>query len=660
TVTGGPAKVAFTASPVVWFQDGGTLGVTVNGRHYGIFGPTGSAWTGSGQARVSTLAGKNYLSVAVLPDGLTDDAARKTALALFRAHAHAHVVSTRAAWTYDEKAARVTTTLTTTTVAREGTETRTLQALYRHQWLNSPTSLTAYTYASPRGTMKLATAGNSLTTIMPFRGILPSFPDKGFDHAVLQGYLNAENDYEVADGETYATGKKLARLAMLIPLADQLGNVPQRTALLGKLKAKLEAWFTASQGETGGLLYYNSKWNLLTGYPADFYSDTEVNDHHFHWSYFLMAAAVVARYDEEWARTQNWGGMVELLIKDAANWDDSDARFPRLRNFDPYAGHSWAHGSEYYGRGNNQESSSEAMNFHTALFLWGLHTGNRTIRDLGAWMYANEAEATLQYWFDVDNAVFPDFFPNPNVGQVLSAGASYWTFFGETATFVHGINFLPLTTGSVYLARYPENLKTNIDWMYNRPDRFKAKPGLWDDVVWGALAFADPQDALKRFGSFDSYAAFDGESKAHIYHMVQNLGAMGRVQPGVLADAPSYAVFDKGGTRTYVVYNPDPTPRNVVFTDGATFEVAPRAMGSHTGPANPLGLARGGERLRGGPAGDRLLSGLEAIRTAARAWPSFSLHALDGKMVWSTTSGVLPPDHIARGRLLLFRALPRP
>ncbi|HLP42121.1 MAG TPA: glycoside hydrolase, partial [Fibrobacteria bacterium] len=85
TVTGGPAKVAFTASPVVWFQDGGTLGVTVNGRHYGIFGPTGSTWTVSGQARISTLAGKNYLSVAVLPDGLTDDAARKTALALFRA-----------------------------------------------------------------------------------------------------------------------------------------------------------------------------------------------------------------------------------------------------------------------------------------------------------------------------------------------------------------------------------------------------------------------------------------------------------------------------------------------------------------------------------------------------------------------------------------------
>ncbi len=641
-ITGGGAKIAFASAPIVWSEDGGILGVTVAGHNYGIFPPAGSAWITAGNARTSSLAGKDYLSVGLLPDGLATDDARKQALALFRVHAYAFITKTRAAWAYDEKTALVTTTLTTETVAKEGTETRTMQAMYRHQWLNYPFTFSRYTYSSPRGTMRLM-EGNVITTVMPFTGILPAFPDKGYDKATLQTYLNGESGYNISDGDTYGVGKSLGRVALLAPLADQIGNTAQRTAFVDKLKAKLETWFTAQAGKTDKVFYYDKKWNILFGYPASFHSDDEINDHHFHYGYYILAAAAVAQFDPVWAQKENWGGMVDMLIRDVANADDADTRFPRLRNFDPYAGHSWAHGSEYYGRGNNQESSSEAMNFHTGLYLWALHTGNKALRDQAIYMYTTEAAAVQQYWFDADKAVFPALYPNPNVGQVLGAGASYNTFFGASANFVHGINFLPLTTGSTYLGWYPDNIKKNIDWMYNNPYRYQGKTGTWDDVMWGTLAFADPAAALTRFGGFNGYAAFDGESKPHIYQLVMNLSALGAVQRRVQADVPSYAVFDKGSVRTYVAYNPDATARTVKFSDGGALTVPPHTTVTGTGTAIPIGIRAQARAGAAQPAG-RLVSGYAGLRNAVEGVRHFAVYSQDGKALWLTRTGSLPPE----------------
>ena len=79
----------------------------------------------------------------------------------------------------------------------------------------------------------------------------------------------------------------------------------------------------------------------------------------------------------------------------------NDPLFPFLRNFDPYAGHSWASGHAKFGDGNNNESSSEAMNAWGGLILWGEATGDRTIRDLGIYLYTTEMYGINEYWFDV-------------------------------------------------------------------------------------------------------------------------------------------------------------------------------------------------------------------------------------------------------------------
>ena len=93
--------------------------------------------------------------------------------------------------------------------------------------------------------------------------------------------------------------------------------------------------------------------------------------------------------------------MVDLLIRDANNYDRADTRFPYLRDFDIYAGHDWASGHGAFGAGNNQESSSEGMNFANALIQWGQATGNTAVRDAGIYIYTTQAAAIHEYWFDV-------------------------------------------------------------------------------------------------------------------------------------------------------------------------------------------------------------------------------------------------------------------
>ena len=56
---GGRARFITTAStPSVWSNADGVLGLTIGGRHYGVFAPSGVAWTGTGTLRSSLAASR--------------------------------------------------------------------------------------------------------------------------------------------------------------------------------------------------------------------------------------------------------------------------------------------------------------------------------------------------------------------------------------------------------------------------------------------------------------------------------------------------------------------------------------------------------------------------------------------------------------------------
>ncbi|MCB1184178.1 carbohydrate-binding protein [bacterium] len=578
-VNGGDAVVTPEGAFTTWYDQDGVLGLTIQGRHYGIFPPTGSTWTGAGPLH-STLNGGDYLAIALLPD------TQPATMALFRAHAYAFVTGSTVDWTYDEAAATVTTTYAYQTELMESNGTsvdETMTALYRHQWLHTSAPLTAYSYPSVNGEMKLY-AGSTFTTELPFHGVLPALPDRGdYNRAELLAQVQAVAAETLPIGPTYDNGKAMARFAHLVPIADQLGATAERDHFLAELKTRLEDWFTV-----GGAQEYSyiDTWDVLTGYPSGFGADDQVNDHHFHAAYAIMSAATIARYDSTWAAPDHWGGMVNLLIKDANNWDRADTQFPFLRSHDAYAGHSWAAGHGDFGDGNNQESSSESMNFATAAILWGEATGQTDIRDLGVYLHATETSAVQQYWFDVDDAVFPADYPHVAIGMVWGGKGVHSTWFGADPEFIHGINILPVQAGSLYLGHHPDHVLANYAEIVAERS---GQPIIWQDVLWEYLALADPNLALSHYFADSGYEPFDGESRAHTLHWLFNLKKMGRVETGIRADIATHAVFrDPAGDLTYVAWNAGAAARMVTFTDGFSFTVEPGELASFsTSPQDP-------------------------------------------------------------------------
>nr|WP_260408453.1 glycosyl hydrolase [Planomonospora venezuelensis] len=426
--------------------------------------------------------------------------------------------------------------------------------------------------------------GASFTTTAEFNGVLPALPlAPGADRARLRAAVDAELDatdpYKGAV-DTYWTGKALWRLAALIPVANQIGHTAGRDKAIRLVKERLADWLTAGPGETSRLFAYDSAWKTLIGYPAGYGTDKELNDHHFHYGYFVLAGAVVAQHDPAWASGSQYGGMLKLLVKDAANYDRSDGRFPFLRNFDPYAGHAWASGHAGFAHGNNQESSSEAMMFNAAAILFGQATGDTALRDMGIYQYTTEREAVGEYWFDTEGAVFPSSYGHDTLGMVWGAGGGYSTWWTANAEEIHGINMLPITGGSLYNGAWKADIRQNIEEMRASNGGRESE---WRDVIWQFLAMADPGTALSLWQGADP-APEDGDSRAHAYHWISALDAWGTPDHSVTANVPAYAVLTTAAGKTYVAYNASGSAVTARFSDRQTLAVPARAM-AWRGPA---------------------------------------------------------------------------
>src|SRR5262249_5903238 len=126
-------------------------------------------------------------------------------------------------------------------------------------------------------------------------------------------------------------------------------------------------------------------------------------------------AALIAQYDSTWGDSQSqvtngmstrtlegkMGDVVNQIVQDVSNYNRSNTQFPFLRNFDVYQDHSWVDGAANNLVGNNQESSSEAINYASGLIMWGEATGNTALRDLGIYLYTTEVDAVNTYYFNV-------------------------------------------------------------------------------------------------------------------------------------------------------------------------------------------------------------------------------------------------------------------
>jgi len=549
-----------------------------NSSNYAIYAPAGSTWTQSGTTYTSSLNGKNYWSMAFLPPGVSNSL---TVATEYKKYAYVFPTSTKASWNYNQATSVVHTNFSVSYDVKEGTDTLVLQGLLPHQWgylaSDSPQPL-AYSYPSIRGEIKTL-AGNNFAVENTFYGILPTLPyldnySPGFSPVTLNEKINLiENDVLSTWTDSYNEGQVMNRLIQTARIADIMGNTGARDKMVETIKTRLENWLTAEPGEVAFLFYYNSTWSTLIGYPAGYGQDGSLNDHHFHWGYFIHAAAFIEQFHPGWAA--DWGPMINMLIRDCADSDRNDPLFPFLRNFSPYAGHCWADGFAASPFGNNQESSSESMQFNSSLIHWGTMIGNNAIRDLGIYLYTTEQTAIDEYWFDKNHRTLKPEYNFSMVSRIWGNGYDNQTFWTGDIAAMYGIEMYPMHGGSLYLGRdtnYVKGLWTEIT---NNTGilRNEADPNLWHDVMWEYLSFIDPAKSIELYNSYPERSLKFGISDAQTYHWLHSMNALGRINGSIKADYPIAAVFIQNGDTTYVAHNYGSAPIVVHFSNDYALSV---------------------------------------------------------------------------------------
>lgn len=570
-IDGGRPKLQLADKPQVWSNNGSVLGITVRGNHYGLFGALHSEWRLTSANEFINETSNDYFSVALLPNN------QPATLKLFARYAHNHVIDTQVSFEVEQ--GQLKTSYQISTEAVEKSDDGTIFGLYPHHWKYSDIATTDLQYRSVRGDMKVAT-GSGFQTTVPIQGVLPMLPDAGIpNRSRMLSYLQVEASRQLpAFGDTYWEGKHLGKLSTLSGIAETIGATELQTVFVNEIRTRLENWFVASKGEDSPLFFYNENWGTLIGNKPSYGSDSQLNDHHFHYGYFIRAAAEVARLDPAWAK--EWGPMVELMIRDIAA-TPSDSLFPPMRCFDVFAGHSWASGHAKFGDGNNQESSSESLNAWYAMMLWGEAVGNQKIRDTGMYLFNTERTAVEEYWFDVSGTNFPLDYPNLAVGMVWGGKGAFATWFSGDIDHIHGINWLPFTPASIYMGRFPEYVQETHDRMIRQRKAGDNYNEGWGDLLVMFNALSDPDSAAKYIDANPACNVEGGNTHAFMYHWIHTLKQLGSNDRTVTADHPFVNVYVKDGKRTYVAYNFGDEPLSVQFSDGTSMSAAPRKTTLH-------------------------------------------------------------------------------
>ncbi len=219
------------------------------------------------------------------------------------------------------------------------------------QEFNNP----AFYTGKHNGQMRLAEGkGFVLQYTLP-PALAPSLPLKNFKGRLdrLQGCLQWDFTYPwgkgvVSGNDSYGWGKLLSSVANNLFLAERAdwhgtGGISD---VMGYLASGMHKWLNYNTGQTNqpaatGLVY-DPNWNVMLAFPPGYDAGTKtvtegfgtttyLNDLHFHYGYFIRAAAVLATYDPVFVA--NYGDMVDHLIRCiAAGYDDKPLAAQRQRS----------------------------------------------------------------------------------------------------------------------------------------------------------------------------------------------------------------------------------------------------------------------------------------------------------------------------------------
>lgn len=318
------------------------------------------------------------------------------------------------------------------------------------------------TYATIYGTMSVC-SGSTLDWSVPAlkpEGAL----DLGGLHTAAKAAIvrQLQSDAAAQDplpSDTYFGGKALYRLANLLTIARQLGRDAVADTVRARLSSALLEWAQPTRCDTAAArcFVYDPVMHGVVGLTASFGSD-QFNDHHFHYGYFLYAAGVLARDDP--SSVARLAPVMNLLAADLATGGGS-SYFPERRTFDPYTGHSWASGYSPFADGNNQESSSEAVNAWNGLALWATASSQPSLAREATWMLSAEAASARTLWTDTETSGFPGF-THSIVSLNWGGKRDYATWFSPDPNAILGIQLIPMGPVADYLKTTGPRMAHNL------------------------------------------------------------------------------------------------------------------------------------------------------------------------------------------------------
>ncbi|KAF9129371.1 hypothetical protein BGW39_004211 [Mortierella sp. 14UC] len=343
--------------------------------------------------------------------------------------------------------------------------------------------------------------------------VVIDFLPEGWLQTVQPGQLAAIKSQARADIEhnfdketdldsMYFAGKGLAKFALLcLVVKDVLNDTEEvQRKCLDKLKGSFARYMENRQKFP---LVYDRIWRGLVsvqglnhGALADF-GNSWYNDHHYHYGYFIHAAAIFRHLDPDW-RTEELGNYVDDLLRDVANPSSNDTHFPRFRSFDWFMGHSWSQGIFVSMDGKDEESTSEDINLYYAMSLWG-RVSNRPEMDQLGQMMLTIARRSIQAYFllEDDNMNHPPgFIGNKVTGILYENKVDHTTFFSPRIECIQGIQMIPATP-ALPMIRRKEFVKQ--EWERQLQARADEIDDGWKSILMMNYGTLDKAGAWKYF-----------------------------------------------------------------------------------------------------------------------------------------------------------------
>lgn len=279
----------------------------------------------------------------------------------------------------------------------------------------------------------------------------------------------------------YFKGTWIGALTTLLQLSELYELPDTSTQLATKLSAILE--------ESSKDFVYDKELKLVRSLHPEF-GNEKGNDHHFHYGYYLRGLSILADFQPLTPGQQELG---QMLTEDIATADLTSTKFPALRTFDRAFGHSWADATSAFADGNNQESTSEALQAWYGVYLWAQTTQNTELQHLAQWLFAQELDSTQSYWFGQNNP-FPAGYTHPIASLVWHGKREFNTWFSPQVGHIVGIQLLPITpvSGEIFSAiKSGEVIQASL---VDDPNLWKHE---WNDLLSATLSYTNKKEAQK-------------------------------------------------------------------------------------------------------------------------------------------------------------------